>query len=92
MKKPKTEREKQLMKELGEANNKLRWFCVVQDFECKTLMLRKDWYEKIGTYKTKEDNWIHKIKARTSKEFYTISDFDYLKIINTFTDKNIHLI
>jgi len=91
MKKPLTEREKNTMKDLVELNNSLRWFCVSEDFECKTLTLKKDWYEKHGTYLTKDDNWMHKIKSRTKKEYFTISDIDYLKIISKFKGRNIHI-
>ena len=92
MKKPKTEREKQLMKELGEANNKLRWFFIYKSFQCKLLNLDGGWYEKVSTGKTKNDKWIHSVKHKRTGDTFTVSDFDYLKIIDTFKDKNEHLI
>jgi len=84
--------EKEKMLKAGEENNKLRWFCVVNDFKCGLITLKKDWYEKTGTGKTKNENWLHSIKSRTSKELFTISDVDYLKIIDTFKEKNKHLL
>ncbi len=86
-----TEKEKERMKELGEVNNKLRWFFVSSNFECKLFTLSGGWYEKVSTGKTKNDNWIHKIKHKRTADVFTISDIDYLKIIDTFKDKNKHL-
>lgn len=77
---------------LGEANNKLRWFCVSEKYECATVTLPKGWYEKTSTGITKNDNWIHTIKSKETKEFYIISDTDYQKIITKYKSRNKHLI
>ena len=87
-----THKEKERMKELGEANNKLRWFYVEQTFQCTLLNLSKGWYEKTGTKKTSKESWLHSIKHKSTGDTFTISDVDYMKIIDTFRDKNKHLI
>ena len=77
---------------LTEEHNKLRWFCVNSNFECNGLVLKRGWYEKVGTGLTKNCNWIHDIKLRDTKYYFTISDLDYKKIITKFEYANNHLI
>lgn len=92
MREQKTEIQLKKQSDLTESNNKLRWFCVAENYECKTVILKKDWYEKTSTGITKNGNWIHTVKSRTTKEFYIISDTDYQKIITKFSNRNKHLI
>lgn len=87
-----THKEKEQMKELGEYHNKLRWFFVEQPFKCSLFTLDIGWYSKVSTGKTKNDKWIHRIKHKRTGDTFTVSDFDYLKIIDTFESKNKHLI
>jgi hypothetical protein len=92
MTKPKNKLQLEAQDKLSKLNNSLRWFCVEKDFECKTAALSPDWYEKVGSSKTKNDHWIHTIKSRTLKEYFKLSDVDYVKIITKFKNKNKHLI
>lgn len=87
-----THKEKERMKELGEKHNKLRWFYVEQTFIRDELTLVRGWYEKTGTGLTKGGKYIHDVKHKSTKDTFTISDFDYIKIIDTFKEKNKHLI
>ena len=86
-----THKEKERMKELGEKHNKLRWFYVSQPYQCTLLNLSRGWYEKVGTKKTTKGSWLHSIKHKSTGDKFTISDVDYMKIIDTFKDKNKHL-
>ncbi len=90
-KKVRTIQEKEKMLELGKANEKLRWFFVAQPFKCKLITLDGGWYSKIGT-KNLNDKWLHSIKHKRTGDTFTISDVDYLKIIDTFESKNKHLL
>ncbi len=86
VRKIKTSKQVATERKLTEANNKLRWFCVVQPFKCALTTLKRGWYEKTGSsLKT------HDIKLKGTKEHFTISDVDYKKIINTFEEANKHL-
>lgn len=87
-----THKEKERMKELGEKHNKLRWFYVEQPFVRDGLKLVRGWYEKTATGLTKGGKYIHDVKHKSTKDKFTISDVDYMKIIDTFEDKNKHLI
>ena len=89
--KPLTKREKEIQEELSILNNKSRWFCVEHPFKCKLYTLRVGWYEKTATCKLNNGTWVHDVKLRDTKDKYKISDVDYLKIIDTFKEKNIHL-
>lgn len=97
MRKQLTARQKEAMDNLAKENNKLRWLCVVQPFKCKLLIKRKlltlgrGWYELTSSGNI-NGNWMHKVKKRDSKEYYTVSDKDYMKIINTFKKENNHLL
>lgn len=86
-----TVKEKKEMFRLSEVNNKLRWFCVEQPFDCKQITLRIGWYEMTGSTFTEANNWVHYIKLRGTKENIRISDVDYKKIIKAFPEKNKHL-
>jgi len=87
----KTKRQLEIQNKLSILNNSLRWFCVEKDFECKIMILPRDWYEKVSTGISKKGNWIHTVKSRTTKEFYRLSDVDHKNIIIKFKDKNKHL-
>ena len=88
-----THKEKEKMLELGKANEKLGWFFVEQPFKCKLVTLRRGWWRKTGT-STPEDGKksVCDVKHKITNEFKIISYVDYLKIIDTFGEKNKHLI
>ena len=90
-KKAKTEKEKEIEKELSTYNNKFRWFYIHEDFEAKFIILKKGWYEMVGTRITMEGNCNHDIKLKDSKDYFLISETDYLKALNQFRELNKHL-
>lgn len=92
MAKNKTQKQRAKEKELSKLHNSLSWFCVQHNFECKTQTLKKGWYQKTGTYETKEGNWMHHVRLRGTTENITISDIDFNKIINNFKQMNEHLL
>ena len=75
----------------GIENNKLRWFFVTKKYQCTLFNLSIGWYEKISTFQLK-GNWLHIVKSKKTKDTFTISDADYMKIINTFKEQNKHLL
>jgi hypothetical protein len=91
MAKQKTTRELETQAALTKLNESLGWFCVGEDYECKTITLKADWYYITGTGETPNGNWIRTVKSRTTGEFYRLSDVDYQKIITKFKNRNKHL-
>jgi len=87
-----THKEKQKSIELGEKHKKLSWFYVDQPYQCTLINLNRGWYQIIGTRVTSKESWLERIKHKSTGDVFTISHFDYMKIINTFRDKNKHLI
>ncbi|NQY44183.1 MAG: hypothetical protein HRT87_12675, partial [Legionellales bacterium] len=68
MSKQKTTRELKVQEDLTKLNESIGWFNVPESYNCATVILPKDWYYITSTGKTKNDNWVHTVKSRTTKE------------------------
>ncbi len=91
MTKPKTQRQLEKQKELLGKHTKLGWFFIPQDYKCTHgIILKAGWHQKVGTYNVSE-KCTHSVKHKKTREYNTISEVDYQKIINNFKDRNAHL-
>ena len=64
----------------------------LKPFQCTLFKLSPGWYERWGTSVPENGKSMCEIKHKRTGEYSVISYVDYLKVIDTFEDKNQHLL